>query len=292
MDYCWMSCGDQGPVAPSQRTQVAMHSASGDQKVLNTTAAYFKHALIYDSGALLCNGCHFFQGQTGVATMTEHTASIKFTDGYFASVINNFYLDKSFIELSNETNTGASSIGGLTINGMRAYADSDQANFAFLVARDYSGVSGKFLRDISITGALFINRGTVSARPTKLFDATRFDRTNFDGITMRNNAFEAQVVPQGNPVTVKQFFSNVGTAGATIDFTNKMAFDARPYVVTALTPQVKSGGSGGAFANAVVGNINRAANRVRIDFAAQWSGDVLCTVTGNVESGGGILVDG
>lgn len=292
VDYCWMSCGDQGHMAPSSRTQVAMHSASGDQKVLNTTAAFFKHTLIYDSDALMCDGCHFFQGQTRVATMTDHTASIKFTEGYFGNIINNLYLGKSFVELSNETNPGASSIGGLTINGMRAYADSAQADFAFLVARDYSGVGGKVLRDISITGALFINRGTVNARPTRLFDATSFDRTSFDGITMRNNAFEARVLPQGNPVTVNQFFSDVGTAGATIDFTDKMAFDALPYAVTALTPQAKSGGSGGAFTNAVVGNIDREANSVRIDFAAEWSGNVLCTVTGNVESGRATFIDG
>jgi hypothetical protein len=279
MDFCYLTVSGNASVAPSSRTEVGIHSTSGDQKIFNTTAAYLRHTLIYDSSGLLCSGCHFFQGQTDVSVMRDHTASIKVTAGYAGNVINNFYLGKSFIEISNQADSSANRIGGLAISGMRAYADSSERNFAFLQGREYHGTSSMKVQDVAVTASLFINRGSATASPSSLYNPAQFDRLNFSGIMFRNNSFDGRIAPQSNPSTMTQAVS--ADTHHSFDYTDRMPMQARPYRVIALTGHRTSG-----TAQALeVGNVNRTANGVRVDTTTPnpWGGYLTVTVTGNVE---------
>ncbi len=280
---------DEAQVLPTQRRCLAMKVRSGDNKFFNLTASYFKHTLQAESGAYLIDGCHFFQGTTtgdGVEqSQVEHTASIKLTNGYTSTTINNFYHGKSFIELSNETNLTSNRIGGLSIAGMRAYADSGETGFAFIVARDYRSTASPLaiVEDVNITAANFVNRGTVLAMPTKLYNPAAFDRLSFVGVNMDPNTFDGSFMqPQANPCTKQELFATAVTQHP-IDFTDLLPFGARPYTVLGLSQE------GGSSIAALGVFVNRAGNIARIDTAAAWSGTITATVTANVPGSTGFL---
>lgn len=301
MDMCWMTCSDMANTAASQRTQVAIYSSAGDQKIFNTTAAYFRHTLIYDSAALMMDGCHFFQGTPGT-TMNDHTACIKIQSGYSGSIINNFYLGKSFIELNLEASSARERrIGGLTLNGCRAYAESSQSNFAFIVARARTTDANDTIKveDVTISQTIFMNRGTnaVEVLPTRLYNPAKFNPRKYLGIMMRGNGFDGALRPQANPCSVVQ---DVDIAvpghgnGDFVDFTGLFPFAGSLNEVVSFTT-VKTGGAAAFDANVVLGAINRAKDTAQFDCGGteQWLGRILATGTCNLLTDTGYpLIDG
>ena len=246
IDNCWFATGDAS-VQPSSRWTIGILSQTGDNKIGgNTTMSYFRHCCQFEAPGIVIGEFHPFQG-TPAATMTDHTASLKFTNGRAGATINGLYLGKSFLEISNETNTAQTDIGEIAITNMRAFADNAEAAFAHLVVRDYSGASGTAkVSDITVTNSKFINGGTVQSRATKLFNPSAFDRSSFIGILFQNNTFERtgsvyDVAPQANPVTLKRNFTG-NTAQKSFSTASHFPFDGRPRRLISAVAKPTGGG--------------------------------------------------
>ena len=129
---CRFWAGDKDAL-PTSRTRVAVHAvgdSAGDQKISSCVFAHFKHAIIYDAFTLLMTDCHIFQGRPADTATDAYTAGIKLTRGTVGAMIVNLYLDKCFVEISNETNPDTDAIGGLHIIGMKTLSVVSDDKFA------------------------------------------------------------------------------------------------------------------------------------------------------------------
>jgi hypothetical protein len=288
IDNCWFST-DEGPKQPSSRRTIGILSETGDNKLGGlTTMSYFRHCFVSHGGTFMVNGLHVFQGVTtgGGGTeenMTDHTASIKVTGGRSRSIISNLYLGKSFLELSNESNTTAEYIGQIAITNMFAFMENGQEDAAHIVARNYAASGTTSVKNVSITNSLFVNGGTVQTSPTKIFNPAGFDRDSYQGIRLVDNNFDfGDVQPQANPITLKKTFGSQ-TTSHNIDYTDFLPFSGRPKQVLAVVGN-RTGGTPQALAQGEI-----SADTVDIETASPWAGDITATVTVNNTQSSGFL---
>ena len=281
INNCWFSTGDAA-VQPSDRMTIGILSETGDNKIGGgTTMSYFRHCFIYESFACIIAGLHVFQGVPRDTNMTDHTASIKFTNGRNGSTINGLYLGKSFMEISNETNPTQTKIGEMVITNMRAFMDNGQSNAAHLVARNYGGSTAS-VQDISVTNCLFVNGGAVQTTPSKLFNPSAFDCNNCKGVLFADNVFKTpSVQPQANPCTLKKTFGFVSTH--TFDFTGYLPFAGRPRTLLNATGK-RSGGTAQIMEEGAI-----SADTIEVVTPSAWAGDITATVTVNNTQSSGFL---
>ncbi len=293
MHLCRMTAPDAA-VQPTSRTRVAIRSEAGDQKFIGCVAQYFRHAIIYDSFTCMIDSCHFFQGIPGQGTdYANHTALIKFTNGYGNFVLTNFYCDKGFIEVNNETNSTTAKLGGLTWTGGMTIGQNGESGFGWVVMKDHQNKTTLSIEDVSLSGIRFNNAGATQTAPTKL-DAVivgaeaaidHFTPSSNQGVVMSNNTFNNQVDFQANPCTQEQVFASL--TQHTFTFTGMFPFQGKPKRVLATQGEATSGGGQVLF----VGNISGNNRTVRIDTAAVWAGTMAVTVTANLAQSSGV-VDG
>jgi hypothetical protein len=213
--------------------------------------------------------------------MTDHTPSIKFTNGRNGSTINGLYLGKSFMEISNETNPTQTKIGEMVITNMRAFMDNGQSNAAHPVARNYGGSTAS-VQDISVTNCLFVNGGAVQTTPSKLFNPSAFDSNNCKGVLFADNVFKTpSVQPQANPCTLKKTFGSVSTH--TFDFTGYLPFAGRPQTLLNATGK-RSGGTAQIMEEGAI-----SADTIEVVTPSAWAGDITATVTVNNTQSSGFL---
>jgi hypothetical protein len=281
IDNCWFSA-DDATVSSSDRMTIGITSQTGDNKIGGgTTMSYFRHCLIFESFACIIDGLHVFQGGAK-SGMTDHTASIKFTNGRSGSIVNGLYLGKSFMELSNETRTAADHIGEIAITNMRAFMDNAQRGAAHIVARNYAASGTTTVQDISVVNSLFVNGGSVHTNATKLFNPSQFDRTGYKGITFAGNIFETpDVQSQANPCTLKKTFSS--SASHTFDFMGYMPFAGRPRELISAVGKPTSGGAQALAEGSISGNT------VEVISPRAWAGDIVATVSCNNSQSSGFL---
>jgi hypothetical protein len=290
IDNCWFST-DEGPVQPSSRRTIGILSETGDNKLGGlTTMSYFRHCFVSHGGTFMVNGLHVFQGVTTgdgdtEENMTDHTASIKVTGGRSRSIISNLYLGKSFLELSNESNTTAEYIGQIAITNMFAFMENGQEeeDAAHIVARNYAPSGTTTVKNVSITNSLFVNGGKVQTSPTKIFNPAAFDRDSYQGIRLVDNNFDfGDVQPQANPITLKKTFESQ-TTSHNIGYTDFLPFSGRPKQVLAVVGN-RTGGTHQALAQGTI-----SADTVDIETASPWAGDITATVTVNNTLSSGFL---
>jgi hypothetical protein len=290
IDNCWFST-DEGPVQPSSRRTIGILSETGDNKLGGlTTMSYFRHCFVSHGGTFMVNGLHVFQGVTTghgdtEENMADHTASIKVTGGRSRSIISNLYLGKSFLELSNESNTTAEYIGQIAITNMFAFMENGQEeeDAAHIVARNYAPSGTTTVKNVSITNSLFVNGGKEQTTPTKIFNPASFDRDSYQGIRLVDNNFDfGDVQPQANPITLKKTFESQ-TTSHNIDYTGFLPFSGRPKQVLAVVGN-RTGGTHQALAQGTI-----SADTVDIETASPWAGDITATVTVNNTLSSGFL---
>jgi hypothetical protein len=300
INNCWFATEDNA-VEPTSRWTVGILSQTGDNKIGGgTTMSYFRHSAIFEAPGVVIHGFHPFQGKTPAGTdMTTHTASLKFTNGRAGAQVSGLYLGKSFLEISNESNTSQREIGEIAITNMRAFMQNAESGAAHIVVRDFSsgGLSGdgaSTVTDITITNSKFINGGATQTTPTKLHNTSAFNRTGYKGITMQGNTFEStgwdgtsattqDVKAQSNPVTLRKTFS--AATAHVIDFGGYMPFSGRPRNVLSVQGDRNATGTVGA------GFDTGAISGDTVDFvsAASWAGDITATITVNNTFDSGFL---
>ncbi len=284
INNCWFST-EQGAVEPTSRWTVGILSMTGDNKIGGgTTMSYFRHSAIFQAPGIIIHGFHPFQGKTPVgAGMTTHTASLKFTNGRCGAEVSGLYLGKSFMEISNETNTTQRDIGEIAITNMRAFMDNGEVDAAHIVVRDYSGLAdaAAIVTDITLTNSKFINGGATQTKATKLFNPAAFNKQGCRGITMQGNTFETSsagtvldVAPQANPCTLRKTLAS-GTSHV-IDFDGYFPFGGR---VRSLVNAVGKNTSGGvqAFGEGAI----TTAGTIDVTTATAWAGEIIATATAN-----------
>jgi hypothetical protein len=276
---------DEFPGNPEMRNRIAISSPGSDNKIFNCTLAHFKHGIVNGGGTFTLGNCHVYQGIRRSQDITGHTAGIKLTGGYVGSLIADLYLDKCFIEISNETDAATTKIGGLVITGMKTLATSGESSFAYVVAKDYQNKTGMTVEDITITGCHFTNFGSAFINCTNSTPPASFDRKKFRGILMSDNTFQgANLRREANPCTMEATFASA-TTQHTISFSRHMPFGIRPNKVKALAGVPTSGASNTLY----VGKVSRGTSEVRVDTNAAWAGTIVCTVTGNPSESEGFI---
>jgi hypothetical protein len=268
-------------INPNVRNRIGLHCETGDQKVADSIFNYFKYGAIFDGFATQIDNCHFYQGTQDL--LTTHTPGIKFTNGIAGAFVTNLYLDKCFIELSNESNTTQTEIGGLILQSCHTALSTDDTGFAFVHARDYGGYTGAcFVTRVIIQGCEFANghEATVVS-PTRLWNPTAFDTSLNDQIIMRGNDFHA-VQPQFSEPTKKQTFTAM-TQHA-VDFTDLTPFGSRIKSALSVVGKPSSGGNQPLDIGAVT------STSVRVDTNANWAGDLTVTASINDADANGVIV--
>lgn len=274
---------NEGSTQPSARSHLGITGQKADSKVWNCIFAYFKHAMKWSAGPIQITDTHIFQGVSGGTNTTSHTAGIKFTGGTTPAIVSGLYLDKCFVEISNEDATGETTIGGQIFDGVTTLLNNGESGFAFFRANDYGSNSNVVIKDVQITGGRFVNFGGTQASLTALDNAANFDQQSFDNIIVTGNTFDSSVTAEANPVRARKTFT--ASLQHSFDLSNHLPFNIRPYQVLSIAG-VPSSGAGEML---YVGNINRASNVVRIDTQNNWAGDMVIEVTGNQEDSDGII---
>ena len=289
INNCWFATND-GPTDPTSRTRIGIVAQTGDNKIGGgTTMSYFRHSLILEAPGCVISNFHPFQGKTPVgADMTNHTASIKLTNGRCGTQISGLYLGKSFLEISNESNTNQRDIGEVCIGNMRAFAQNGDAAFAHIVVRDYSGLSDGQAKvtDITLQNSKFINGGAVQSLCSKIHNPSAFDRTAAHGIYFSGNTFEStgstyDVAPQGNPITLRRNFTG-NTTDKVFSTTGYLPFALRPRRLLSATA-VPSGGTDTTAQPYKESSI--ASDDITVTFDNGWIGDLVIGCTCNNELG-------
>jgi hypothetical protein len=274
---CRFWSGD-GNINPSLRTRVAVHAvgdSAGDQKISSSVFAHFKHGVIYDAFVLLMTDCHIYQGNQGDDATPSYTAGIKFTRATFGSAIVNLYLDKCFIELSNETKPGTTQIGGIHIIGVKTLSVVEDADFAYIRVRDYHGQTGMRVQNIVIHGCQFSQDAAPKPKisATRLHTPASFDASSFESIHMYGNTF-SNVNPESNPCTLRKNFGQQDNH--IMDYQDYLPFGANPVEVLAIVPK-RTAGSSNLTTWTKDGTLAKEINII----ATAWGGDITCTVTCN-----------
>lgn len=280
---CHFTCPD-GATLPTDRERIFVYGDKADNKIESAIMSYARHAIVNPGGTLMVNDLHIFQGQSGQTNTTAHTAGIKMTGGMAGSEIGSVYLDKCFIEVSNQHNSAAASIGGVTIQQLKTLLTSAEANFAYVVIRDYHAKTGLTVRNVVITESEFVNYGTALAYPTLLYDPASFDQNSFDQIHMRDNTFIQNIQPQSNPVTVRHEQSTASVSKA-VSMAGMFPFSSRPNLVLSVAARPSSGTPGGLY----VGNVNRIGQAVAVNSATAYAGTTVVTATANLAGAGGFV---
>jgi len=281
---CYFLVND-GAILPAARVRNGIRCRGGDNKVMGATFAYFSVGMRFDGGTNILSHVHVFQGASGGGDTPEHTQGIKFTAGQVGSVINNLYLDKCFIEISNESAVGAVSLGGLTVNNVKTLLNSGEASFGFITCRDYQASTGLLILNVVVTNCAFRNDGSALAYPTKIQPSGNFDRTGIDGIYFANNTFANNIQPQANPIRLKKDFAS--SLQHTFDFTNMLPFSARIGDCIGIVTRERTTANQASMEAA---NINVAANTIRIDSSVAWGGTLIVTATTNKADANGIIL--
>ncbi len=272
---CRFWAGDKDAL-PTSRTRVAVRAvgdSAGDQKISSCVFAHFKHAIIYDAFTLLMTDCHIFQGRPADTATDAYTAGIKLTRGTVGTMIVNLYLDKCFVEISNETNPDTDAIGGLHIIGMKTLSVVSDANFAFIRVRDYHSQTNLKVLNIILVGCQFSHTGNAVVTPTALHNSQNFDRASYEGVSMRACTFSSKVTPQSNPAYMRKTFGPVTTHN--FDFTGNIPFAGRPREVISIVGN-RSGGSAQHLERGAISG-----STVDITSPAAWAGDITVGITCN-----------
>ena len=233
MNFCYLMAGD-GSVPPDQRTRIGIKSNTDDNKIHNSTLCYFKHSIWNAGGTFTLGNCHIYQGLSGATNTTGYTAGIKLTTGMSGSLINGLYLDKCYIEISNQDNPTATNIGGVVINGMTTLSQSADASFAYIVAADYGNNTGCTVKQVVITNCRFTQSGSAQINPTKINPEANFDTLSFDSIIMRDNVFNGGIAPQSNPATVQRTDTS-SQQSRSVDFSGVFPFSGKIQVPLSLS---------------------------------------------------------
>jgi hypothetical protein len=286
MSNCWITT-DDSLIPPTQRTTVGIRTDTGDQKFSIVTGSYFRHTLIINGRSCLLDTCHFFQGVPSATSPIEHTASIKLTRGTSAVEINNHYLDNSFIEISNEDNPNATTIGALTINQMHTAIMNQEEGFAWIVVRDYHDKTNLMISDIMMTAIEFYG-GTAGTMilPTRVHNPRHFDLSSMQGVVLAPSHFNPQNIPQANPLTMQKTFSTASTKHS-FSFAGRFPFGAKVRTIESFAGNPTSGGAQPLW----VGNVDRANNLASIDSRDNWAGTISVTATCNSPESNGIMAE-
>lgn len=269
---------NDGATAPGARVRIGVDATVGDQKIYNSVFEYFKNAIIFRGGTGVISGCHIFQGYG--TEMTAHTAGIVLTSGRSGTSITDCYIDKCFIELSNEDASADGEIGNVLISGIKGLANSNDSSFAWVRAVDYQSSTVATVADIIIADSHWMNYGSTEARLTNLVSPVNFDRDACERIYVHDNCFRA-TNPEANPVTVRKTFSSAVQQHSVV-FTDLLPFRSRPHRCTGFTIEYEA--TAWTTTTWYVGNVNIAADTIRFDSSDATSGIVHCTADCNADS--------
>lgn len=266
---------DEGASSPNVRTRAALKCVDGDQKIDDAVFQHFKYGMWFEGYATTINKVHVYQGVPGLTGQTSHTAGIKFPNGRCGAMITNLYLDKCFIEMSNEADTTKTYFGELNCLGIHTALDCGDSNFAFIVARDYGSNTTCYVSNVTITGSQFRNSSAATVSATKIYNPANFDTSQNDNIFMGGNDFVQYVTPQSSRPTMKKTFT--ASTQHSFDFTGYLPFGSQINNVVSVIGKPSSGG-GQALD---IGAITPSTDVVRIDTASNWAGDITVTATVN-----------
>lgn len=196
---------DEGSLAASDRSSIAMNVNANDSKIRESRFVRFRHSMVLNGTGHLIVGNHWFQGDDLEAS--PRIAGLVFCQPNVMAAVTGNYIDNNSIEWTNEydatPNLGSEySFGGLTVSGNTFVCMRAASWFRWLIVKPFG--TGHYVQGLNVSGNVF---RTIDCTIDRIegTDTTyaSLDKERMRNIVFTNNTFNGVTQMTVNPVVLQ-----------------------------------------------------------------------------------------